>query len=622
MKREVRVKSFTHGITTVYEERTIPRGAASYSKNFLTKGDKIELRLGYKLIGTEIVGNGRISGIYSMADAVGVQKLFASYGRKVKFYNSATSDFVEIGTNLLPAAADGEDIAFSGYASLSGYQLFFSSPNSSIYKVLVANPADYIDFATEFKGKLSIKQNRTTLWGRTKDKTGVYMSYIDDPQYTTVSGENIGTGDGVLETFTDTLAFKAGNLKNHCFAIVVTDGTETFSDNYAGILTGNLGGTGTINYTTGAISVTFNTAPAAAQAITCSYQHELSTNKGILDFSSGTPRLAGQGVSFRQDDGGSPIQSILSYEDIEYCLHFKKAWSLKLTIDDTNAENVIFRDSVGVPNWRAAFATGEGIYYIDNTDETDPYFGLITLSPQTAKVLPIRISSRLNLKDYLFDRSVVFELGDLILFACREKGIDYNNIIFVYDRKLKIFDLVDYSASCFTTLDGTLIAGDDLSNNVYELFSGYDDDDSNIDGEWVSGYDNLDNEELKKCKELVLMGEITADQSYEVYVAADNDEFVKVGDVSGSGDYVDASQNIYVGSTKIGESTIGGSSPSAIIAHPYVRRIKLSLGKFYEIKIKFKSTGLGYLSISSYFWRDIRLKGHKLPNKYRTTNNV
>ena len=84
-----------------------------------------------------------------------------------------------------------------------------------------------------------------------------------------ISDENIGTGDALEVTF-------AGNLANVPVVsgtLSITDSVETFSDNGDGTLTGSLGGTGTIDYDTGAYSVTFNTAPANAQAITADYNY-------------------------------------------------------------------------------------------------------------------------------------------------------------------------------------------------------------------------------------------------------------------------------------------------------------------------------------------------------------
>lgn len=49
--------------------------------------------------------------------------------------------------------------------------------------------------------------------------------------------------------------------------VAVTDGTEAFTDDGAGVLTGGAGGAGTVNYTTGLIDVTFNAAPGAVNIL-------------------------------------------------------------------------------------------------------------------------------------------------------------------------------------------------------------------------------------------------------------------------------------------------------------------------------------------------------------------
>lgn len=84
-----------------------------------------------------------------------------------------------------------------------------------------------------------------------------------------VTGEVIAVGDGVTVTFTGTLA----NPPIESGSLTVTDTVETFSDVGNGTLIGNLGGTGTINYQTGAYSITFHTAPANMRNITATYIH-------------------------------------------------------------------------------------------------------------------------------------------------------------------------------------------------------------------------------------------------------------------------------------------------------------------------------------------------------------
>lgn len=71
------------------------------------------------------------------------------------------------------------------------------------------------------------------------------------------------TGDGLTVSFNTTIQFPyiiAGST-------MVTDNVEVFTDDGNGILTGDMGGTGTVGYTTGQISVSFNTAPADGQNI-------------------------------------------------------------------------------------------------------------------------------------------------------------------------------------------------------------------------------------------------------------------------------------------------------------------------------------------------------------------
>lgn len=82
------------------------------------------------------------------------------------------------------------------------------------------------------------------------------------------------TGDGATVTFSTTLS-QVPILPN---TLIVTDNTETFADTNTNFnatqpvaLTGSAGGTGSINYSTGALSVTFNTAPSSGQAIYVSY---------------------------------------------------------------------------------------------------------------------------------------------------------------------------------------------------------------------------------------------------------------------------------------------------------------------------------------------------------------
>jgi len=81
------------------------------------------------------------------------------------------------------------------------------------------------------------------------------------------------TGDGATVTFTTTLT----GFPIYPSTLTISDNTETFEDTTTTwttadvTITGSDGGTATINYDTGAISVTFNVAPADGQLIYLNY---------------------------------------------------------------------------------------------------------------------------------------------------------------------------------------------------------------------------------------------------------------------------------------------------------------------------------------------------------------
>lgn len=610
-------EKFDKGLITRFEDKSIPRGASSNCLNWLTEGDKIRLRGGYLLKGSD-AGIGKVTGLHTTRKADGTEITYETRGKKIKYYDTTTEDWIEVGTDQLGNDADGEDVSFADYVTNHGNQMWLNSPNSSLYKIMTANPGsitDMYDSTKNFKGLIDILLNRMFLWDRVKDGSGIYGSYIDKLNNTTVTNEIIDTGDGG-KTYSGTLAFKAGGAKRTCFAITANDedSVETFTDNYSGVLTGSAGGTGTINYTTGAITLSFNANVAVGKEIRATYQWEDSTNNGIADFTKSATRLAGEGFIFRQDVGGR-AKKVLTYNDIQYCLHEFNTWRLNIGVDDTEATNRIYREKTGIPNWRAAVSTGDGVYYIDDSDKSDPRFRLLQLETGSSEVIPINVSEQLDLSGYLFDKCASIEFDDYILFACRQSTSTENNRVFLYNKVYRTYDILDYYVSCFAINNGALWAGDSIQNNVYELFSGYDDDDSLIDNYWESNNDDFDIDRLKKTKKLVLQGLIQRDQSYDVYLNLDNSGFVKYGTVDGNGSYVDKSTSVTVGSYTTGKKEIGGGT--TVTAFNYKREIKIKTDKFQEIKIKFVATKIGYVSISMYQYKDFRIKSNRLSTKYR-----
>lgn len=622
------------GLNTVIKDtKKLPAGASPDSLNWITGkfNDHIELRRGMARLGaTEQSGNGKVTGIGVGIKYNGDQVPFYSHGRKIKYYDSVLDDTVEVGTDTLPSAASGEDVWFRKYESLAGSFMYVGSPNSGIYKIPVANPGSAVDQqVNNYRfGVFHIGQNRAFAGQRNgttagnNDKTGLYLSYIDKASlssYTQVTGEAYGTGDGSTVTFAHTLA--AISAPKTAMYVSVTDGTETFIDDRNGLMVGNLGGTGTVNYATGAVSVTFNTAPTNLQAITCSYYHETSSSTGILDFSgSGN----GQGKSFRQDDGGGNLMAIFNLNTIEYCFHVLKTWQLQTSLNDTNTTNLPYR-FVGIPYPRAAFQTPEGILFADLSRPNEPKLRRLEVLQGTTNntIEPISISDILDLSSYAFDYCVAFRWGDYDIFCVQEKlnGVanSYNSIMFIRNIVSGTWDRLDYYASCLAEYDGTLIAGDSVSDNVYTLFSGFDELGDVIPNYWTSGELDILTAQakgvgrpqptLKTFRRMVVEGLIQTDQSLKVSLSYDNSAFVDVYTIEGSGSYVDEGINTSIGSQTIGSKVVGSGGEST--AHPYEVDFPVNSDRFENVRIRFEALGVGYVDVGTVKFKDVRNKGLK-----------
>jgi hypothetical protein len=88
--------------------------------------------------------------------------------------------------------------------------------------------------------------------------------------YELKTDEQVGTGNGSTTTFTGTLIQGAAGVAG----ITITDGVETFHDDNNGFLVGSLGGTGTINVSTGLFSVAFKTAPTNGTLVRSTYGYK------------------------------------------------------------------------------------------------------------------------------------------------------------------------------------------------------------------------------------------------------------------------------------------------------------------------------------------------------------
>jgi len=611
--KEKEVTLFKNGIINELDAETLPPGSASDSDNFLSLGDKLELARGQMQLGDSETDSGHVDGIGAGTDVEGNEYLYKYFKGKIRRYNSVGAlwgDVVDFGS------ANAEDMTFSLGRTPAGAFLWASSPNTGLVRMNMANPDSYIDFygaaADVWRGYCKIKSNALWMWQVNEFGAVFWRSHLgDDYPYTAITLESYGTGSPPQKTFAHTTA------QPHVVgrSVVITDSVENFTDNGNGVLTGDKGGSGTINYVTGACSITFNTAPTGA--ITIDYSYEVPYTDGLADFGYTSPtRAAGEGFFLAQYDDNSAIQDMHILDGTVYVGHQKSWWKVDVEADDTDAVNVMFREGTGVPSMRASVATGDGIYYIDDTDENQKVVRRLQFDRNGQKVRPIVVSEQLNLSGYDFSDAAGVQYGEYIIWACRSSSdVNHNDTLLLYNERYELWDKMEGFFRCFAVYNDGLYGGSSINGDVYEIFSGFDDDGSPILGSWTSNDWDLDSEELKKAKKLVVEGDMGISQELIVEASYDNGVFERIGTVEGDSEYVDKSVGTSYGHRLYGSGPYG--SGESVTAYRYMREFKLSSGKFQTVRIRFRTEKYGYLNIRGYIIKDVRDCGRRIPQKFR-----
>lgn len=613
------IQAFVSGTHNLLSDEIIPDDAASNSLGWLTEDGHIELMCGRQLQGQE----GAAGKVWEKHTAyktdntpVFFRKIWDGTEGKVQYLNGATW------TDVLTGLSEGP-MTFTNYSSLSGNYVYFGSANDGLYKVVTANPADAVDVydATKnFKGYMLIDKGRMFMWATETDSTGLYGSHIDAQDsdvYTTVSAEAIGSLGST--NYTGTLGFKSGGSTRTCFGVTFTDGTQTITIDYTGNAEADADGTGTVNLATGAYDVTFTATTTGA--VTATYQWEDSNVDGVTDFSKSATRLAGEGFTVRQDKGGDPIKTVIVHDGSYFSFKENSVYQFTLDAEDLNPTNQLIRADVGINTLHAAVATGLGILYLDTSNPTKPQVQMLKRNPVGDNFDTEPVFKQFAFENYNYDDVVLEVWDEYLIIACREDS-DTNNRILMCNFKNGTVDVAPYNAASFCKDEGVLYAGGTLSLDSYELFTGFDDLDLTVQNYWESKGDTFGTSELKKVKKLRFRGQIDPNQSIKVSVMTDDGDYQHVGTILGSGDYVDYQTSFAVGTSFIGQDTIGGGGVSNQLAYNFLMQIKVRLGKFRKRKIKFEALGYGYCRLEQMTDFDVWLYEDKLPKKYRQKQNV
>lgn len=606
---ERNIQAFTKGIHDRFSSDIIPDDAFATSQGWQTIDGRFELMRGRYRVGSD-GGTGQCDEVHIAYTTNGTVRLYRKASTKVQYWNGTSWDDVITGLTA------GAPTRFSNYSSLAGAFVYVFSTDG-LYKICTANPTSYAslyDSAKNFKGIGFIDKGRTILWGVQKDPTGLYGSWIDaqnSTTYTTVSSE------AITDVASGTLAFKAGGAKRTCFAVQITDTSsgEVFTDDYNGNLTGDMGGTGTINYMTGAFTIT-----GQSGAGTANYQWEDSNVKGVTDFTKSAPRQASEGFIFRQDIGGDAIKNVLPIDGVYYSMKERSVYRLALSDDDTDATNEVFRSNIGVPSSGASTATSKGIVLLDTANGERPLMRIITrnLTGDNFDVTPL--FAHFEFANYEYDDARMFTYGDYILLACKADDASANNVILVCDFINNTVDIAPYEALSFAQDGSILYTGDSLSANVYKTFNGFDDLGNVVENYATGKNDDYGVSDLKKTKKLRIKGMISTGQSVKVYCAFDESTFELLGTISGYATYVDVENPNTIGLNLIGHDVIGGSD--AQIAYPYYCELKIKTPKFQKRQLKFVAQGFGHASVESVEDWDIWTYERRMPKRYRQKQNV
>lgn len=413
------------------------------------------------------------------------------------------------------------------------------------------------------------------------------------------------------------------NINSTGFTAYSSGGTiyksEYFVDNQNGVLSSSLGGTGTINYATGAWTLNFNTAPLNGQNIYAQYYTEDSTSGGVADFTV-DGATNGKGKVFNQFDGGGDIQAVFSFDQVEYCFHLIKSWYLTLTTDDTKAANLPYRTLLGMPYFRGGVGTDDGIVFLDTSTPSKPQVKILTIDNNSATavitVVPLNISDMLDLSGYGFSLVSITRWNDYDIMSCSQSlnGIvqTQNTIMFIRNIYSEQWDLVDYCGSCFAPYNGSLISGDSLSNNIFTLFSGTDDDGANIANHWTSKMYDLGSGGLKQTMRFVIKGLIQQTQNLDIYFSYDAGPFTKTKTVIGNASYVNLGNPVTVGSSTIGSNVVGGGG-GTITAYPFEVEFTIASDLFEYIQVQFQANSIGYVQVDEYIFKDNRVKSRRVP---------
>ena len=215
--------SFFKGLNTETKDiHTVDPAFSPDSLNWFTtsKNDSIQLRRGIQpLVPNNDLGAGKVTGLTVGETFAGTEIAFFTYAQKVMRYDLATLNYIETGTDIIPAPAGSQNMSMVPYKNLAGSFIYLMNPYMEAIKIPLANPGSYrSQINYDFHGYFDVHQSRAFVLQRNgqnnqNDPMSLYLSWIDKQlfsDYTFNGGGNFGAGDGATKTFPKTISVAGG----------------------------------------------------------------------------------------------------------------------------------------------------------------------------------------------------------------------------------------------------------------------------------------------------------------------------------------------------------------------------------------------------------------------------
>jgi len=615
-----KISIFSKGVHNVLNDEQIPPEALQDEKNWLSSEGVLRLANGKIIIGTEGAA-GKVRGLHFGYKVNGEKICFRKISGFIQYWNGTIWVNVTAwdGTPLTGIGATDE-YSFANYSSLAGNFVFVSG-DAGLFKINTANPGvcnSLYVAGTNDKGRIMIDKGRLIMWNCSDAaKTVIKMSHIDD-QSATVYHDVTDNGIKPIGSQHITGTLPSASALRTCFGVefhaTVAAGVETFVDQKDGTLVSNFAGTGTINYTTGDYDVTFS--DITTSAVDAEYTWENSNVDGLTDFTYTAVRVPSEGNMINQTIGGDAIEAVMIGQDgAYYSLKAQSAYRLEISADDKTFTNLVYRADMGIPFFRASVSTKKGIVFMNTANPDSPELTILQRDIYSGNVEPLILFPHFDFSNYGYDDACIDTFGQYVVIACQSSDSDFNDTVLLCDIAMGTVDIGYYPARIFAKDAGNLYTASPITESVYNIFSGFDDDNFTIENYATLKGEIFGIENLKKFRKLKIQGQIEKDQTVEIYVSYDLNDFELIGTIDGNADYVDSGSPRVVGSNMVGTVPIGGDNAATVYSFFY--ELKTATPKFRKVTLKFIATAMGYIDLNSIIFDDILIFENRIPKRFR-----